>query len=61
MRLLSEDGVREKLIEKAGIETADSIEQLQKEINALHEYLNVVRVYGTIGWRLAESSIKKAV
>jgi hypothetical protein len=45
---------REKLIESVGIETADTIETLQKEIEALHDYLKVARVYSTVGFRLVE-------
>jgi hypothetical protein len=47
---------REVLIEKIGINATESIANLQDHIKALHEYLDVVQIYGTKGFKLLRNA-----
>lgn len=50
-------GDRDELIEKVGIKVADEILSLRREVEALQEYLGVVKVYGTRGYRLVKEVV----
>ncbi len=43
---------REELIEKVGREATNAIIELQEQVDELHEFLGVVRVAHTVGWKL---------
>ncbi len=51
---------REILIESVGINAANIIEELQDEIEELHEYLNVIRLAHTKGFKLIHGQNKRA-
>ena len=42
---------REKLIEAIGVDATNLLQNLQDEIVALRDYLKIVKVYQTSGWR----------
>lgn len=42
---------REQIIQETGIYTADEMQGIQTELAALRQYLHVVRVYGTKGYK----------
>ncbi len=47
---------RESLIEKIGIDATNSISNIQDHIAALHEYLGVVQIFGTKGFKLVRQA-----
>jgi hypothetical protein len=52
------DPEREKLVEAVGIHAANRIETLEDDIKAITEYLEVIKVYGTQGWKYVHNSEK---
>ncbi len=50
---------REKIIEKAGIEACDHISALEDMIDELHEFLNVIRIAHTKGFKLVHGQNKR--
>ncbi len=47
---------RELMIEKIGINATDNISNLRDHIAALHEYLGVVQIFSTKGFKLVRSA-----